>query len=106
MVLTCVRTHSYRIIGFWLSASGLRIVENILLTAEAANAGRDTTMSSLVRTELYASFQEGIVNVKTIDPARVAGPETVTPGGGRSDSQRRSQSPHTGRVRVLGRDDD
>jgi hypothetical protein len=35
-------------------------------------------MSSLVRTGSYASLEEGIVNVKTIDPARVAGPETVT----------------------------
>jgi hypothetical protein len=58
----------------------------------------DTPTSSLVRTELYASFEEGIVNVKTIDPARGVGPETVTRVAAAPNSQRRSQSPHTGRV--------
>ena len=35
-------------------------------------------MSSLVRTELCASFEEGIVNVKKRYPARVGAQETVT----------------------------
>jgi hypothetical protein len=52
-------------------------IEDMLLTAEAAEAVRDTPVV-LVETEVCASLEEGIVNVKVIDPAYGADLETIT----------------------------
>jgi hypothetical protein len=53
-------------------------LEDILLTADAARVPSETRRRVLVQTEVCASLEEGIVNVKAIDPADGAGPHTVT----------------------------
>jgi hypothetical protein len=73
-------------------------IEDVLLTAEAVQVSSETRRRELVQTEVCATLEEGIVNVKAIDPAYGAGPPTITCGGGRRDSRRRSQSGDAGRV--------
>jgi hypothetical protein len=52
-----------------------------------------------VPTDVCAWLEEGMMKLKAIEPAHGAGLECIHyPRGGRPDSERRSQSPDTGRV--------
>lgn len=53
-------------------------IEDVLLTADAAQVPSETRRRVLVQTEVCARLEERIVNVKAIDPAYGAGPGTVT----------------------------
>ena len=53
-------------------------VDDILLTGEAARMPSETRQWVLAETEACAPLEEGIVNVKAIDPAHGAGLETIT----------------------------
>jgi len=73
-------------------------IEDVLLTADAAQVPSETRWRVLVQTEVCARLEERVVNVKAIDPAYGSGPGTRHVQGGRRDSPRRSQSTDAGRV--------
>ena len=73
-------------------------IEDVLLTAEAAQVPCEIRRRVLVQTEVCASLEEGIVNVEVIGPIYGRWPGNHHARGGRRDSRRRSQSAEAGRV--------